>query len=313
MSGHSKWATTKHRKAAQDAKRSALFSKLSRNITVAAKEGGDPNPDNNASLAAAIEKAKGYSLPKDKIKTAIDKAFGSGKDAANYETVVYEGYGPCGVAILCEALTDNRNRTAADVRAAFTHAGGNLGTSGSVSYMFERKGQIMVPKEIETGDKKHPMGPNGAAADEEEFEMAVIEAGGDDYEDADEEWIVYTQPSDLMAVKKALEEQGVQVKGAEMTMEATTPATVTANDAKKVMRLVDKLEELEDLQNVYHTMDITEEIAAALDEKTCRISFANGRPPDREAFLAPRNYVGQLVLERDGRGKNVGGMRTSVW
>ena len=208
MSGHSKWATTKHRKAAQDAKRSALFSKLSRNITVAAKEGGDPNPDNNASLAAAIEKAKGYSLPKDKIKTAIDKAFGSGKDAANYETVVYEGYGPCGVAILCEALTDNRNRTAADVRAAFTHAGGNLGTSGSVSYMFERKGQIMVPKEIETGDKKHPMGPNGAAADEEEFEMAVIEAGGDDYEDADEEWIVYTQPSDLMAVKKALEEQG---------------------------------------------------------------------------------------------------------
>ena len=111
MSGHSKWATTKHRKAAQDAKRSALFSKLSRNITVAAKEGGDPNPDNNASLAAAIEKAKGYSLPKDKIKVAIDKAFGSGKDSANYETVVYEGYGPAGVAVLCEALTDNRNRT----------------------------------------------------------------------------------------------------------------------------------------------------------------------------------------------------------
>ena len=121
MSGHSKWATTKHRKAAQDAKRSALFSKLSRNITVAAKEGGDPNPDNNASLAAAIDKAKSYSLPKDKIKTAIDKAFGSGKDAANYESVVYEGYGPCGVAIYCEALTDNRNRTAADVRAAFNH------------------------------------------------------------------------------------------------------------------------------------------------------------------------------------------------
>ena len=148
MSGHSKWATTKHRKAAQDAKRSALFSKLSRNITVAAKEGGDPNPDNNASLAAAIEKAKGYSLPKDKIKVAIDKAFGSGKDSANYETVVYEGYGPAGVAVLCEALTDNRNRTAADVRAAFSHAGGNLGTSGSVAFQFERKGQIMVPKAV---------------------------------------------------------------------------------------------------------------------------------------------------------------------
>ena len=120
MSGHSKWATTKHRKAAQDAKRSALFSKLSRNITVAAKEGGDPNPDNNASLAAAIDKAKSYSLPKDKIKTAIDKAFGTGKDAANYESVVYEGYGPAGVAVYCEALTDNRNRTAADVRSAFS-------------------------------------------------------------------------------------------------------------------------------------------------------------------------------------------------
>ena len=241
MSGHSKWATTKHRKAAQDAKRSALFSKLSRNITVAAKEGGDPNPDNNASLAAAIEKAKGYSLPKDKIKVAIDKAFGSGKDSANYETVVYEGYGPAGVAVLCEALTDNRNRTAADVRAAFSHAGGNLGTSGSVAFQFERKGQIMVPKEVETGDKKNPVKPNGAAADEEEFMLAVAE-------------------------EKALEEADVVTKGAEMTMVPTTPATVSVSDAKKVMRLVDRLEELEDLQNVYHVMDITDEIAEALDE-----------------------------------------------
>ena len=223
MSGHSKWATTKHRKAAQDAKRSALFSKLSRNITVAAKEGGDPNPENNASLAAAIEKAKGYSLPKDKIKTAIDKAFGSGKDAANYETVQYEGYGPAGVAIFCE--------------------------------------------EIETGDKKNPIGPNGAAADEDEFMMAVAEAGGDDYEDADEEWIVYTSPSDLMSVKKAIEEQGVQVKGAELTMIPSTPTEVSVADAKKVMRLIDRLEELEDLQNVYHTMDITDEIAEALEEE----------------------------------------------
>lgn len=266
MSGHSKWATTKHRKAAQDAKRSALFSKLSRNITVAAKEGGDPNPENNASLAAAIEKAKGYSLPKDKIKTAIDKAFGSGKDAANYETVVYEGYGPCGVAILCEALTDNRNRTAADVRAAFNHHGGNLGTSGSVAFMFERKGEVLVPKEIESGDKKNPMKPNGAAANEEEFEMAVLEAGGNDIEDAEDEWVVTTDPSDLMAVKKALEAEGIHVKGAELTMEPTTPTSLSVADAKKAMRLVDKLEELEDLQNVYHTLDITDEIAEALDE-----------------------------------------------
>lgn len=267
MSGHSKWATTKHRKAAQDAKRSALFGKLSRNITVAAKEGGDPNPENNASLAAAVEKAKANSLPKDKIKAAIDKAFGSGKDAANYETVVYEGYGPAGVAIYCEALTDNRNRTAADVRAAFTHHGGNLGTSGSVAFQFERKGQVIVAKEVETDDKKNPVKPNGAAADEDEFMMAAMEAGADDIEDAEDEWVVYTSPSDLMAVKKALEEQGIETKGAEFTMEPTTPTAVSVSDAKKVMRLVDRLEELEDLQGVYHTMDITDEIAEALDEE----------------------------------------------
>ncbi len=266
MSGHSKWATTKHRKAAQDAKRSALFSKLSRNITVAAKEGGDPNPDNNASLAAAIEKAKGYSLPKDKIKSAIDKAFGSGKDAANYETVIYEGYGPAGIAVYCEALTDNRNRTAADVRAAFSHAGGNLGTSGSVAFQFERKGQIMVEKIIEGDGKKVADRPNGAAGDAEEFEMLLLEVGADDYEDADEQWIVYTDPTELMAVKNALVENGVEVKGAEMIMEPTTPNTVSVVDAKKVMRLIDRLEELEDLQNVYHTMEITDEIAEALDE-----------------------------------------------
>ena len=252
MSGHSKWATTKHRKAAQDAKRSALFSKLSRNITVAAKEGGDPNPENNASLAAAVEKAKSYSLPKDKIKTAIDKAFGSGKDAANYETVIYEGYGPAGVAVYCEALTDNRNRTAADVRGAFSHSGGNLGTSGSVAFQFERRGQIVVEKAV--------------CPDEDEFMLAVAEAGGDDFEDALDEWIVYTSPTDLMAVKKALDEGGIETKGAELIMVATTPTAVSVSDARKLMRLIDKLEELEDLQNVYHSMEMTDEIAEALDE-----------------------------------------------
>lgn len=267
MSGHSKWATTKHRKAAQDAKRSALFSKLARNITVAAKEGGDPNPENNASLAAAIEKAKGYSLPKDKIQTAIDKAFGSGKDAVNYETVTYEGYGPAGIGIFCEALTDNRNRTAADVRAAFNHHGGSLGATGSVAYQFERKGQIQVLKVIEGDGKKIPDRPNGAAADPDEFEMALIEAGADDYEDAEDEWIVYTAPTDLMAVKNAIEEQGIETKGAELTMIPSTPTAVDVVDAKKVMRLIDRLEELDDLQNVYHTMDITDEIAAALEEE----------------------------------------------
>jgi YebC/PmpR family DNA-binding regulatory protein len=252
MSGHSKWATTKHRKAAQDKKRSALFSKLSRNITVAAKEGGDPNPDNNASLAAAVAKAKSYSLPKDKIDTAIKKAFGSGSDSAIYETVIYEGYGPAGVAVYVEALTDNRNRTAADVRAAFSHTGGNLGTTGSVAFQFERKGQITLDK--------------AQMADEDEFMLAVAEAGGDDYEDAEDEWIVFTGPTELAAVRDELTAQGLEIKGYELIMEPTTPTEVDVTQAKKVMRLVDKLEELEDLQNVYHSMDITDEIAAALDE-----------------------------------------------
>ncbi|MCF0104409.1 MAG: YebC/PmpR family DNA-binding transcriptional regulator, partial [Eggerthellaceae bacterium] len=241
-----------HRKAAQDKKRSALFSKLSRNITVAAKEGGDPNPDNNASLAAAIDKAKGYSLPKDKIKVAIDKSFGTGKEAANFESMVYEGYGPAGVAILCEALTDNRNRTAADVRSVFTHSGGNLGTSNSVAFQFVRKGKIIIEKSV--------------VKDEDELMMAVAEAGGDDYQDAEEEWVVFTRPKDLMIVKKALEDAGIEVKGSELIMEASNPSQVSVHDAKKVMRLVDRLEELEDLQNVYHTMDITDEIIKAIDE-----------------------------------------------
>ncbi|MDR3037024.1 MAG: YebC/PmpR family DNA-binding transcriptional regulator [Coriobacteriales bacterium] len=252
MSGHSKWATTKYRKAAQDAKRSALFSKLSRNITVAAKEGGDPNPENNASLGAAVAKAKSYSLPKDKIDAAIKKAFNSGSDSANFENIVYEGYGPAGVAVYVEALTDNRNRTAADVRSAFSHSGGNLGTTGSVAFQFERKGQIAVEK--------------GTSPDEDEFMMLVAEAGGDDYEDAGDEWVVLTAPTELANVRNALEAMGVVVKGYELIMQPTTPTEVSVSDAKKVMRLIDKLEELEDLQSVYHTMDMTDEIAAALDE-----------------------------------------------
>lgn len=252
MSGHSKWATTKHRKAAQDAKRSALFSKLSRNITVAAKEGGDPLPENNAALAAAIAKAKSYSLPKDKIEAAIKKAFGKDADAASYENIVYEGYGPAGIAVYVECLTDNRNRTAADVRAAFNHSGGNLGTAGSVAFQFERKGQIIVEK-IDT-------------LSEDDLMMAVAEAGGDDYEDGGEEWVVWTAPAETMSASKNLEEQGIAVKGAELTMVAGTTTELGLADAKKVMRLIDRLEDLDDVQNVYHTMELSDEVAAALDE-----------------------------------------------
>lgn len=250
MSGHSKWATTKHRKAAQDKKRSALFAKLSRIITVAAKEGGDPHPENNAPLAAAIAKAKSYSLPKDKIESAIAKAFGSG-EGANFEDVIYEGYGAAGVAIYLEALTDNRNRTAADVRSAFTRAGGNLGASGSVAFQFERKGQITVEK---------------SGMDEDELMLLVAEAGGEDLEDGDEAWLVYTQPADIMQVKDALETAGVPVKGAELVMEPVNETSVSLADARKVLRLIDNLEELDDIQTVYHTMELTDEIAAALEE-----------------------------------------------
>ena len=252
MSGHSKWATTKHRKAAVDAKRSAQFSKLGRIITVAAKAGDDPNPENNPSLAAAIDKAKSYSMPKDRIQAAVDKAFASGADAASFDEVVYEGYGPAGIALYLEALTDNRNRTAADVRAAFTRAGGNLGATGSVAFQFERKGQILVEKTD--------------SDDEDELMLIVADAGGEDLEDGGEEWVVYTVPHELAAVSKALVAAGVAVKGAELVMEAATPVTVTIEDAKKVMRLVDRLEESDDIQNVYTTMDLTEEIMLALDE-----------------------------------------------
>ena len=252
MSGHSKWATTKHRKAAQDAKRSALFSKLARNITVAAKEGGDPNPDNNASLAAAIEKAKGYSMPKDKIKTAIDKAFGSGKDAANYETVVYEGYGPCGVAILCEALTDNRNRAAAEVRSTLTKGNGSLATSGSVSFNFERKGQIVVPSEGVDFDKL--------------FETAA-EAGAEDVTDDGEVFTVVTGPSDLFTVRKALQEAGFDYDSADQVMQPKNEVELSLEDARKVSKLIDNLDDLDDVQNIYSNWTASDEVMAQLDEE----------------------------------------------
>ena len=265
MSGHSKWATTKHRKFAQDAKRSALFSKLSRIITVAARTGGDANPENNFALAAAVEKARLNSMPKDKIDAAIKKAAGTGSDATTYDEVTYEGYGPAGVAVYVDCLTDNRNRTAADVRSAFSHSGGALGTTGSVSFQFERKGEIVIEKVIKSEDKK--VADRDNASDEDAFMLAVAEAGADDYEDNGDSWTVWTNATDLAAVKKGLEEQGIEVKGSELTMVPTTPTSVTPADAKKVMRLVDRLEELDDVQNVYHTMDMTDEVMEALDSE----------------------------------------------
>ena len=235
MSGHSKWATTKHKKAAIDAKRSALFSKHSRNITVAARTGGDPNPDNNASLAAAVARARMVSMPNAKIKAAIDKAFGTGAESVVYKEVTYEGYGPAGVAFYVECLTDNLNRTAADVRSAFTHAGGSLGTSGSVAFQFTRKGSIAIDKIIKSDDKK--------VADREN---------------------AYTAYDQMQAVQKALEAQGIEVKGSELTMVPNTPNSLELADAKKVQRLIDKLEELDDVQSVYTSMEVSDEVAEQL-------------------------------------------------
>ena len=246
MSGHSKWATTKHRKAAQDAKRSALFSKLSRIITVAAKEGGDPNPENNASLAAAIEKAKGYSLPKDKIKVAIDKAFGSGKDSANYETVVYEGYGPAGVAVLCEALTDNRNRTAADLRHYFDKNGGNLGAMGCVGFLFSQKGVIDISLE----DK-----------DADEAMMDALDAGAEDFDAGEEAAEITTDPENYSAVVKAMEEKGYEILSDDLAMVPMTTTRLTDPDQLKAMgKLLDSLEDNDDVQNVWHSLENEEDL-----------------------------------------------------
>ena len=267
MSGHSKWHNIQKTKGAADAKRSQIFTKIAREMIVAVKTGGSGDPNNNSRLATVIAKAKAANMPNDNIKRTIDKALGSG-NADSYENVVYEGYGPSGVAVIVDALTDNRNRTAADVRSAFSHAGGNLGTSGSVAFQFERKGQIVVAKEIlDENAKKETMIANGPAGDEDEFMMAIAEAGGEDYEDAGEEWIVWTAANEVMAVSKALEEQGVQVKGSETTMVPTTPTEVSGTDAKKVQRLIDRLEELDDVQDVYSTMDMTDEVIAALEEE----------------------------------------------
>jgi len=249
VAGHSKWANTKHRKARQDKKRSALFGKLSRAIFAAARN-GDPNPDNNAALAAAIAKAKSYSLPKDNIAAAIAKASGSAADGAHWDEIIYEGYGPAGVAVYVECLTDNRNRTASDVRAAFTKAGGNLGTSGSVAFQFERKGEVIIDIPAD-------------GFDEDEFMMAVAEADGDDYQIEGDVAVVYTASSALMPAKTALEEAGYEVRGAELAMEPVNPQELELRDVKKVINLIDRLEDLDDVQNVYHTAEITE---AQLDE-----------------------------------------------
>ena len=249
MSGHSKWSSIKHKKGAADAKRGKLFSKLSRAIIVAAKEGGG-DPANNLALANAIEKARSYSMPKDNIDRAIAKGTGEGGDAAAFETVVYEGYAADGVAVLVEALTDNRNRTAADVRHAFPKNGGSLGTTGAVAWLFERRGIVLVP---------------AGGVDEDELMLAAAEGGAEDVSLDGSSFQVLSAPESLAAVREAVEAAGFTVESAELTLlPKTTVEIADEATARKVMRLIDALEDNDDVQEVYANFDIPEQVLEAV-------------------------------------------------
>src|ERR671923_1121460 len=243
MAGHSKWAQIKHKKATVDARRGRLFTKLARAITVAARDGGG-DPEGNAALANAIEKAKSYRMPKDNIQRAIDRGTGAGADAAAIESVVYEGYGPGGAAILVEALTDNRNRTGAEVRHAFEKHGGSLGEPGSVSWQFEKRGVVLV---------------DGERYGEDDL-MTAIDAGAEDVSADGDLLKITTAASDLAAVRSALEEAGVEVQSAELSMEPKSTVEVGESDAPALLRLMDALEEHDDVDSVHANFDVPEEI-----------------------------------------------------
>jgi YebC/PmpR family DNA-binding regulatory protein len=249
MSGHSKWSSIKHKKGAADAKRGQLFSKLSRAIIVAAKEGG-PDPTGNLALQNAIEKARSYSMPKDNIERAIARGSGADADAQAFETVIYEGYGPSGVAVIVEALTDNRNRTASDVRHAFEKNDGNLGGSGAVTWLFERRGVVLV-----SGDR----------VDEDELMLAAAEGGADDVSRDGSSYEIVSAPVRLTSVREALEQAGYTIENAELTLVPKTTVEVADQaDAKKVLRLIDQLEESDDVQDVFSNFDIPESVLEAV-------------------------------------------------
>jgi YebC/PmpR family DNA-binding regulatory protein len=249
VSGHSKWSSIKHKKGAADAKRGQLFSKLSKAIIVAAKEGG-PDPSANLALQNAIEKARSYSMPKDNIERAIAKGSGSDAEGTSFETVVYEGYGPEGVAVLVEALTDNRNRTASEVRHVFAKHGGNLGTTGAVAWQFERTGLVLVPAD---------------GVDEDALILEAAEAGAEDVARDGSTFEVSAPPESLVPVREALEAAGFRVASAGLAM--IPKVTVSISDeatAKKVVRLVEGLEEQDDVQDVYANFDIPEAVLEAV-------------------------------------------------
>ncbi|EWS82928.1 YebC/PmpR family DNA-binding transcriptional regulator [Brachybacterium phenoliresistens] len=248
MSGHSKWATTKHKKAAIDAKRGKLFAKLIKNIEVAARTGG-PDPAGNPTLFDAIQKAKKTSVPNDNIERAVKRGGGLDGGGVDYQTLMYEGYAPGGVALLVECLTDNKNRAVSEVRLAFSRGGGNMADSGSVSYMFNRKGVVSLPKGEHT---------------EDDLLEVVLDAGAEEINDEGESFEIISEASDVVAVRTALQDAGIDYDSAEAQFVPNIRTEVDLDGARKVLRLIDALEDSDDVQNVYSNLDIPDDVAAQL-------------------------------------------------
>jgi YebC/PmpR family DNA-binding regulatory protein len=252
MSGHSKWATTKHKKAVVDAKRGKLFAKMIKNIEVAARTGGG-DVSGNPTLFDAIQKAKKSSVPNDNIDRAVKRGSGMEAGGADWQTIMYEGYGPNGVAVLIECLTDNRNRAASEVRVAMTRNGGSMADPGSVSYLFGRKGVVIVPK---TGELT-----------EDEVLDAVLDAGAEEVNDLGEVFEVISEPGDLIPVRTALQEAKIEYDSAESPFMPTMQVQLDEDGARKIFKLIDVLEDSDDVQNVFANFDVSDEVMAALDEE----------------------------------------------
>ena len=250
MSGHSKWATTKHKKAVVDAKRGKMFAKLIKNIEVAARTGG-PDPTGNPTLFDAIQKAKRTSVPNDNIDRAVKRGGGLEAGGADWQTITYEGYGPSGVALLIECLTDNRNRAATEVRTAMSRNGGSLADPGSVAYLFTRKGVVVVPR--------------ADGVDEDSVLMAVLDAGAEEVRDAGDAFEVVCEPTDLVAVRTALQDAGIEYDSAEASFVPSVQVELDEDSAAKVFRLIDALEDSDDVQNVYANYDVPDEVLEKID------------------------------------------------
>jgi len=250
MSGHSKWATTKHKKAVVDAKRSKLFAKLIKTIEVSARTGGG-DPAGNPTLFDAIQKAKRSSVPNDNIARAVKRGSGAEAGGADWQTIMYEGYGPGGVAFLVECLTDNRNRAAMEVRTAFTRSGGSLADPGSVAYMFHRKGVVLVPRDQEQGE-----------VDEDDVLLAVLEAGAEEVNDLGESYEVVSESNDLLTIRSAVQEAGWDYESAESSFVPSVTVEIDAAVAGTVFRLIDALEDSDDVQNVFSNFEVSDEVLA---------------------------------------------------